>query len=478
MSICQLQFTAKSILVTGFAAFLLSGCGSQPVLETKNDDRVIKASWLKLPLRFAHQDMDDQHLTHPFFDVDPAIAALPDGVLKTRFFVTTAEGSGFQYNLDLYSGRLYREREFCPQEDIWEFYRGKVERPNFTQGIVPRVFDETNSPQRVIILSDKNSVQPFKYHPTHYDDARIIGSIILEACESFPCDRADKWRQTQILVGVSAADSTREGITTFTKLKNSTDWSYVKAMLTNMYGTFSVGGKDYPAYRISRELNPKDTKSYFDKKATLVNMKKMEEWRIGCMKLYDELWTSAEKIRGQKNGQADSFLKLFKEFYAKNSDQFYGCQKLVRPANINEDYRRLWFMTFIQAFTNLEKNGFFYSCHDGAWAYNPKVDDTKFFNNQNNELARCRAKDFEKSFDQAINGLGLMKSQTNKMYRFVEYDNGRGGSHQKIYGWISGKTTNYTCVGAKRGSTLPPAEIFPQDVTWEHFKLDDDRTVR
>lgn len=476
MSICQLQNLMKRTLVAGIFGILLQSCATTAPVDTKIDERVIKASWLKLPLRFAHQDKDDQPITHPFFDIDPTLAT-QNNQFTLRYFLATAAESSFQYDLDLLSGRLYRTREYCPQDDIWEFYTGQIEKPNFAQGFVPRIFDENKKPQRIMILSDKEHIQPFKHHPTHYDDARIVGSFIVEACESFPCDRADKWTSSQILVGVSPYDSRMAGVETFTELKSKVDWSYTKAMLVNMHGTFSVGGKHYPAYRISRELNTRDTKKYFDEKATIVNVQKLSDWRVGCMKMYDSLWEESEKIRALKYNQADEFLKFFKAFYAKDSGEFYKCQQLVRPGNINEDYRRVWFFSFIQAFNLLEKNGFFYNCHDNAWAYNPKVDGEKYFNNQNKELARCRSKDFEKSFDQAINGMSLMKNQTNLMFRFIEFDNLRGGSHQKIYGWVPEKTTHHACKG-KAKTSAQPSELFPQDVIWEHFQNDVDKTIR
>lgn len=477
MSICQLQIITKRLLLTTITGFLLFGCSTPKQVEKKVDNRVIQPNWLKLPLRFADHDMDDNPIIHPFFDLDPVSSQSKENQFKLRYFVSTPFDGAFEYNIDLYSGRLYQERAYCPQEDVWEAYKGNVNRPNYTQGFVPRIFNQAKSPQQIIVISGPENIQPFKYSPSHYDEARIIGSMIIESCESFPCDRKEKWHSTQILVGVSPTDASLATVTKFSELKNKVDWNYLRAMLVNQQGTFKIGGKDFPSARISRELNTQDTKDYFDKNSTLVNMQKLEEWRVGCMKLYDSIWETSEKIREQKSGQADSFLKFFKEFFDKDSEQFYGCQKLVRPGNINENYRRHWFFSYIQAFMILEKNGFFYSCNDKTWAYNPKVDDEKYFNNQSSELARCRSKDFEKSFDQAINGMSLMKQQTNKSFRFVEYDSVHGGSHQKIYGWIPGRTTNFTCVGSKKGKVEQSEEIFPQDVIWEHFKVDEGKTV-
>ena len=485
MNICQFKNKTFSLLIKSFSVFYLVGCAQTPLAPIKKDDRLIVAQWNKLPLRFSHREVkNDAFVTHPFFDIDPKIENLQNHVVENygiRYFVSTPAGSDFQYDMDLYSGKLYRERMFCPQDDIWGNYSGDLLTPNFTQGLVPRVYDQDNQPQRIIIVSDKNSIEPFKEQPQYFDHARVVGSVIIEHCENFPCDQNEKWKGSQILFGVSERDSDLASLDSFVALKKKINWNYAKAMLTNMNGYHKMGGNVHAAYRISKELNLKDTVAYFNKnsrKITNEEFTNLNKWRVGCMKLYDSIWDESEKIRGQKNGQADSFLKYFKEFYAKNSNEFYQCQKLVRPANIVENHRRLWFFSYIQAFTLLEKNGFYYSCVDNAWAYNPRVDSNKFYVDQNKELERCRAKNFEKAFDQAINGMSLMRNQTNRQFRFIEYDNMRGGSHQKLYAWIFDKTQNFACKYDSKTPNQISFDIFPQDVVWENFKQEEAGVVR
>ena len=477
MRICQLQNMTKTLLLAIFC-ISITGCSNNAV--EKKHENIILPQWEKLPLRFAHRDANDGYITHPFFDIDPQIS-FANNVFTTRYFVVTPMSSQFQYDLDLYSGQLVRTREFCPQKDVWDSYSGSVNKPNFTQGFAPRVFDKDKRPMRVMILSPQEYVPAFKLQPMLFDEARIFGSVIVEQCETYPCNMRSKWKESQVLVGVSLKDPKVYSYENFSELKNSVDWDYVRAMLVNMNGSHKIGEKTYPSYRISKELNISDTKAYFEKTTKVYQGEKVTElvkWRDECLNLYDSLWDESEKIRAMPRGQADEFLKLFKEFYAKNSDKFYSCQQIVRPANIVENYRRLWFFAYVQAFTLLEKNGFYFSCQEKAWAYNPKVDDTHYFNNQNIELTRCRSRDFEKAFDQAINGLSLMKNQSSLQFRFVEYDNMRGGSHQRIYGWIKNQAQNYSCKDSSLAQTQPVFDIFPQDVVWENFKQDDDRIVK
>lgn len=483
MRICQLQTVTKPILQGIIFSIIFGACTTIPV-DTKRDERVIVANWNKLALRFAHVDDKDQAIAHPFFDVSPEIKNLfsSKGLnLPIKFIVTTPKDSLYQYDFDIYSGKLFRERKFCPQDDIWQDYRADLTTPNFTQGIIPRVYGEDKKPMKVIVISSKEVIEPFKENPDHYDDVRIVGSVILENCENYPCDIQSKWKPKQILVGVSPKDPKYQNVDNFLQLKKSTDWPYTKGMLNNMFGTHRLGNKSTAAFRLTRELNLKDSFDYFSKTATVLTYEKLSELNVirsSCLKMYDEMWTEAEKIRGQKEKQQDLFFTFFKDFYSKKSTEFYECQKFVRPATIIENPRRHWFFTFIQAFTILEKNGFYYSCGDNAWAYNPKVDENTYFVDQNKELARCRARNFEKAFDQAINGMGLMKSQTNRQYRFIEYDNGRGGSHQKIFAWIYDKVQYFECKYQTQKPNQSSFEIFPQDVIWENFQSQNGEIVR
>ena len=484
MTICQLQNVTKSFLLVSFSAITLFGCAQTPVDEIKPDERKIIASWNKLPLRFAHKQMDDSVTANPFFDIDPLILNLQDKEPENfgiRYFVTTPVESKYQYGFDLYSGKLYREREFCAQDDIWKNYSGDLVNPNFTQGIVPRVYDQNKTPMKIIIISNKENIEPFKQLPARYDSARVIGSMVVDQCENFPCDLPGKWKPTQILVGVSTRDTQFNAIMRFTELKSKIDWSYARGILTNMYGYHKVGGNVFPAYRISKELNLKDTVRYFNKNSSILdsqNFAKLVEWRVGCMKLYDSIWEESERIRNLKYAQADKFLEYFKDFYLKRSNEFNDCSKLVRPGNVDDDPRRVWFFSYLQAFTQLEKSGFYYSCNDNAWAYNARVNEDKFYVDQNKELARCRSKNFEQTFDQAINGMSLMKNQINRQFRFVEYDTVPGGSHQKIYAWIHDKSQEYSCKYDSKTPKQIPFDVFPQDVVWEHFKQDEQGLVK
>lgn len=184
------------------------------------------------------------------------------------------------------------------------------------------------------------------------------------------------------------------------------------------------------------------------------------------------MWSEILNIKSLTTGQQEAFFKFFKDFYSNDAIQYHECQKIVRPANINVDHERHWIFTFINAFNLLERAGLYYSCYEKGWSYNPKVDSDKFYVDQNKEIAKCRSKDFEKAFDQAINGMSLLKNQINKFFHYVEYDSDKNGSHQKIYSWIIDDIKKIRCEKDE-----PNQEYFPQDVVWQTFKEDEANTV-
>lgn len=468
MRICQLQNMSISILIKSFCIIVLFGCAETPVVQKVQikNDKIIAPKWYKVPQRFSSTEFNETISTHPFFDID----SKTDDFNKIPYFVSTGEGSKFQYALDMYSGKLYMERAFCKQNDIWKNYNDDLSVPNFTQGYVPNVYDENQKPQKIILFSNKEFVEPFKEQPDHYEESKILGSVIIESCESLPCDLRSNWKPTQILVGVSPSDPEYNSLETFTSLKKKVNWDYARAMLNNMNGYNNIGGKLTPAHRVLKELSLKDSIEYFKTKSHPLNAEaseKLSKWKTGCMDLYDSIWDETLKIRKMPHGQADTFFKYFKDFYAKNSNEFYQCQKLVRPANVLDNTKRLWFFAYLQAFTLLDKNGFSYACMEHTWSMGYKT-----------EMERCRVTNFERAFEQSINGMSLMRTQVNSQYRFVEYDGASGGSHQKIYGWIFDKPQVYGCKNQVESSNQMMSPIFPQDVVWENFKQDEASVVR
>jgi inorganic pyrophosphatase len=493
---CQMENIIRIFLVSSF----LTSCSyfdrwktpevtdSNPLAQTVSIaetkpievNNTITPKWYNIPLRFTLGEQDDKLAVHPFFD---AQAYLPEQKQADliNYILTTPEDSSYKYSMDLFSGKIFRDRDYCAQKDIWDSYEGEIFKPNFSLGIIPQTYDQDQSPLQIMVYSSSPD-RSFKFDPTptKFATARILGSVTVEYCESYPCDSKEKWAPSQYIVGVNNDDPGFTSVQSINELKEKVDWNYSRAFLVNEGGVHSMGLKAYPAYRITKILNKDRTLIFLKDKAIKLNLAELTKWRETCFSLYDQIWTKAEEIRnGDSADKPDEFFQYFKEFYKTSSDDFYKCQKLIRPANINENSNRHWFFTFLLAVVNLEKNGFYYNCQEKSWAYNPKLDDQHFLNDHLKEMERCRAKYFEKMFDQAINGLGLVKNHHNKTFRYIEYDSGIGSTHQKLYSWTISPNRSYTCK-QKTESRDNEFENFPHDVVWDAFPVNsslDNKTI-
>lgn len=460
--LCQLE---KSISAF-FLIFFFSGC-THEVIQKDLSKVEIKPNWFKVDSKYTIVGDNEETLIHPYYDVEPNLKNK-----MINYILITPQNSPYQYNLDLVSGKLYKVRDLCPTEDIWNSYSSTIHLPNFDYGVIPQFTDELGNLQRIIIYKKDQSVGKFEYDIKHFNEARIVGSLLIDSCTSFPCTTKDKWKTSQILVGVHADDEDLKNVESLSDLKTKIDWPYTKAFLVNSFGSFQVGRKYFPAYRTTTDLNLEETIKNFNKRAVKINLKDLQDFRKSCFDLYDEIYNEVSKIRTLKNSQQDAFLKYFKNFYSKDSKQYLNCQKNIRSANINQDPDRNWFFAFLTAFVNLEQSGLYYSCYEKGWAYNPRVDDTKFFVDQVKEINKCRAADFEQAFDRAINGMSLLKNQLNKFFHYIEYDSEIGGSHQKIYSWILDDAKKISCETEKNSY-----DFFPRDVVWQSFMADEKETV-
>ena len=484
MRFCQLEKTLRSI----FIVFLFCGCSylqtqwsslwepapkaSSTDPEVKKlagdheirSDHIITPEWFDIPKKFVVYDNEKVLPVHPFFDV--AANWRSDQQLINYVEISPAESS-YLYDLDLPSGKIYKVRDLCGNRDLWGAYIGKIEKANFVLGIVPQYYNQENLPQKIIIFKDRYNQDRFPFIPTESREARVIGSVVLDHCDLYPCDIRKRWQPTQILVGVDVLSSNYSDIKTFAELKTRVNWPYAKAFLENQFGAHNMTSNFYPAYRVNAELEIDNTRKYFFEKSTPVNMEKTKEWRKSCLRLYNSMWDKVTEIRSAKNSQREKFFDYFKTFYTYDADKFYRCQKVFRPANINDDADRNWFFAFVQAFLHLEQNGFYYSCKNEVWSHNPRIDQYHYMTNELSELRTCGALDFEKMFDHSINGLSLMKNQRTKFFRYIEYDSDHGGSHQKIFSWIAYPTKKLAC---EQNSISP--EIFPQDIYWQPFQID------
>jgi len=464
---------------------------------------IAKSSWLKTSSLYNHLSHDGEFLIHPFFDLVPFGSRKDNSI---NFVMTTPAGSMNKYKIDLRSGMMYRRHQFCDQQDIWKKYSGDIYRPPYTEGFVPRLLDQLGTPQKIIVFGKKRYFQDFELTPTRSQRVRIVGGVLQQYCKAFPCRGKNRWQSRLVLVAVNSFDPEFEKIYHINQLKRVVDWPYAKAFLENSDGRHISGKENTPAYRVIGNLGPKESLVNSISKGHLFKFEKLKTLRNSCHKFYDHVWNSVEEIRKRKklkesgakatrariwdkteifsgnvlSGEEKTvsskevvattirttdFATFFNHFYKNYKDRFITCQKFVRDTSVNSNRRRLWFFSYMSSFLNAEQLGYIYSCSRQTWIENPLLSSGKRMYTHMRNLKNCTSRELDRSFDMSITvQTGLYRS-FQEHDRFIEYDEGGGATHQKIYSWIRSSGDGYSCDRSRYGKL----SIFPQDIVWESF---------
>jgi hypothetical protein len=461
------------------------------------------AAWLKTSTLYNHKSEHGDYLVHPFFDLIPYASKKDSSI---NFVITMPVGGKNKFQIDLRSGKLYREHKMCSEKDIWGKYGSTLGQSPYTEGFVPRLLDQLGGPQKIIIFGKKRYFYDFELAPTRSQRVRVVGAVLQQYCESFPCRGRNKWLSRMVLVAVNSNDPAFTKVTHINQLKKIVDWAHVKAVLENSDGRHVSTSEESPAYRVIGNLGPKESLVNAISKGHLFQFKEMQSLRSNCFKLYDHLWNSAEGVRNfkerytqeekKKNRIIDktdtfsgnvisaerssvseeqiqqqivklkNFSTFFNSFHNNYKKRFLTCQKFVRDTSINANPRRMWFFSYLSAFLYAEEVGFRYSCSRQAWIANPMQSNGKRLKSLNNYLRNCTAKELDRAFDMSVTLFAGLSRSHRPHFRYIEYDHGAGASHQKMYTWIQRNGDTRSC-DKNRQAKL---SIFPRDVSWESFK--------
>ncbi len=487
-------------------------CSSDPLPEAdpvQPKAVVAKPVWFNVPERFSTPNRLGDIDTHPFFDLNSF--RIKDTTEISYYMVTPLE-SEHQYKLDMVSGQRYLRHTFCDQNDVWEEYSGDIDRPNFAQGIIPRLMDQSGSPQQIWVFGDKTEFFPSKKDlKVQSQRATVIGGIVLQYCENYPCKANSEWLSRLILIGINPFDKLYEGVQSLKDLKKKIKWDYVLAFAENGFGSSISGPLREPAYRVGGEIDKPDVLDFAFKNGHLFSFDEINSLRKNCFRLYDYIW-KGQKLAREKSNQlkkaTDQYAleyekraKIIKDLKSFQSSTVYDdstsfeieeddknevlefeefwlklinkydkrmktCFDFVRPANSKKDIERSWFFSYVQNWINLEEQNYFYSCSRRSWMENPIIGSAGKRKYPKHETSGCSARDLDLGFEQAVTIMSSLANAKRPHYRYIEYDGRPGGSHELIYNWVYDNGKRLSCDARK----LEEKEgLFPEDISWKEF---------
>ena len=470
----------KNLLILNifFIFSLLTACSinSKKIIPLKTLSS--KAKWFKGNEKFRQKYFDKPNsfsYIHPFFDLRAYMAIKDQSV---NMVILTRSSSLYEYQVDLKSGRSYKKRKYCEEDDIWQSYKGNIYKPPFTMGFIPRLLDQRGLPQKIITFGEE------KYFPSIKEDlsasvrVRVVGGVIEQYCPQYPCTLRNRWLSRVILIAINPNDPKFENIVHFDELKKVVDWDYMRAFLENSNGRNIKSVKELPSFRVIGNFGPNESLRLARKKGHFFTDKEITKLQSNCFSLYDFLWAKVKFIRREKalskkegikdllDTSREDFSKFMKLVSSKYQNRFMLCQKYVRAGSINHDTERLWFFTYLNAFFSLQKMGDVYSCKYNSWVQNPYLASGKRIYDPMKEINRCKTEDLNKAFFKIMTSLAARQGSFQQYIRYITYDNSRGGSHQKIYSWIFEDSNHQSC---KEKKSYKIRKVLPHNVEWKSF---------
>jgi hypothetical protein len=441
----------------------------------------LPSRWFEAPKRFQLINDDNKLAPHKFWDVKPEINLLKNTL---NFVVTTPEGSPISYRLDIASGQLYTHQKYCKQRDVWRNFPDAINRPPFTVGVVPRVLDQIAKPQKIIVFGDATYYQ--KNYLTNYFDARIIGGYIEQECPVGLCTLNKQWRSKMVLVGVQPRNKRFKDVKNLEDLQKIIDWKEVEAFIENGNGRNIVAQKTFPAFRVGSLIDPSQTMSFLKKNSKVFKSKDLLSLKRTCYKLYDFFWANLKgnkkqlskdkKLKISVNKSLKKSPKKSLEFhhkltalYKKYGQQFQTCTKYIYATNIQENPKRHWTFAYLGSFAKLYDLGYYYDCKARSWHLNSFVDG-KYVVAIEEQLHKCTDRDIDFAFKYAIQILANLKRKAMVSYRYVDYDRGPYGTHNKLYSWVEVPSKKIRCDDNKEQEKLLDFITFPQDIRWQKIK--------
>jgi hypothetical protein len=507
----QIFCQSRKFLSLALLALFLCSCTK---ITQRTQSRQAIPVWFEVPEDYVLLENDGRRPVHAFFDF------LPERDVKTRelnMVVTTPIGYPFGYELDLYSGKLFRRHRYCSQDDAWGRGRRVPTRPPVTLGFVPRLLDQAGEPQMVALFGRSRYLNPFTKDTQTSERVKIVGGGLLQYCRSYPCERRERWLSRLVLIAVNPMDPNYKNIRSIDQLRKRSEWQDFITFMENGLGKNISTAVDQPAYRFTGDITAVRAFEHAFERGYLFNFEAMSTMRRSCHALYDLFWESSELVRSEgakrlknenqalaelkrlesERAQTPSFLfsnvrndpneqkeqpsarvpitairnypVFFNYFFENYGREYRACSRFVRDSNLRLNPDRHWYFAFVNAYLHLEDEGMIFLCSRRTWVENLlRVDGTRVYDPKV-ERANCLASQFDVAFDRSLLYLIAQRRSYRPHVRYLEFDGFSGGSHQTLYSWVFDNGKRLSC----DRSVENEHPIFPDDIAWKPFYDDE-----
>jgi hypothetical protein len=446
----------------------------------------VQAKWFKKDKDFQLRSISGIVSRHMLFDVEPDINKEEQTL---NFVVATPEGSDFGYNIDPTTGQHYFSKKYCSQRDVWEKLDRPINKANYTMGVVPRILDQLGETQKIIVFGSRDYYK--KHFKTNYFDARIIGGFIEQVCPFGGCLNRGDWRSKLVLIGVQVKHKAYKDVKNFNDLQQVVDLEYIKGSIENVSGANRISGKFFPAYRMGGVVSGLQALDFLDRNSIFLTTEKTKKIQTSCIKLYKKIWTDIAKkssyeisihnLNMQSDVSTKEYAQRFSEIEKAPKDLFYKrfirkfktyehdyktCMKYVYPSNLNVSAEKHWFYTYFSAVNLLHGLHYSYDCNQKVWSKNPKMSSGKRVIETAKMFRGCSGIEIDSAFSGAVTFLQTLEENGHESYRYIDYDKGFAGSHNKLYSWVKSDNKKMNCEDSSQDDKRL-YNLFPTDIKWK-----------
>lgn len=450
---------------------------------------IVPTNWFSASPEHSLLGKDGKPQPHMFFDMEPELIR-DDRYINT--FITTPENSEHSYSLDMNSGQRYYSHSYCSQKDVWSQQSGSFNRPKFSIGVIPRTLDQIGEPQKVIIFGGQDVFTRNLDIQSH--QIKLFGAYVEQICFEGNCLGRNNWVSHLVLLGVYPEDQKVGMVNDANDFSKIYEWNEMKAHLENLDGRNSIGEFTYPGVKIGQIIGLVEAMNYYKKRSIYLSEKESKKIQQGCFSLYEKMWEDVGKSRPEDKpsttiADLNEKLKLKKEMKAKGlpfgfaarfikfSQKYHKeaatCDKFVYHGNINNDPEKFWFLSYMEIFYRLNKDGYYFDCGNKTWHRNHLNAQGLPVYNLKKEISLCSDRDIDTAMTYLPNFLNGLKGSDHSYYRFADYDTHSFGTHRKLYSWLKVKSRKYDCSTDPNIQIRKEINIFPENISWTKREIVD-----
>lgn len=418
---------------------------------------------------------------HLFYDLTPEFSK---DNLTVNVVITTPANSENNYRFDMLSGRRHFAYSYCLQG-----------RPEFSIGHIPRMLDQLGNAQKVVVFGSPDKISNLLSY--NFFRVKLIGAYVENICPQGKCEKKSLLSRL-VFIAVDTEDKQYRDVTDLTTFLTKVNWEKIKPNLENADGKNFSGGADFDYITVTNPINFAEAFNFFKTHSIYMSDVELTKIRKSCHILYEKLWkdvgverkedkfvTTVEELKEKAKYIEEmrqkrlpvGFSQRFQAFTRAYFDEITICNKFVYSGNVNKNPDKFWFLSYVNLYFNLHRDGYYYDCQHQSWQRNVLDNRGNLTYNIKKEIDRCDDDDLDKSMAYILSFVNALKN-SDEQYKFVDYDNHVFGSHDKLYSWVKIPVKKFACVEDKNERIRKESILYPEDVKWKNRYHKDDMQSR